>query len=66
MNKILLLFIAGVFVGAAFFELNKRSKTKWEFIHLLERFVEKEVDDLTLCSLSKDEEQFIGDFKTSA
>jgi hypothetical protein len=63
MNKVLFLFIAGIFVGATIFELKKRSKTKWEFIHLLEHFIEKEADDLALRSLAKDEEKFISDFK---
>jgi hypothetical protein len=63
MNKVLLLFIAGIFVGAAIYELNKRSKTKWEFIHMLEHLIEKEADDFTLSSLAKDEDLFIADFK---
>ncbi len=63
MSKVLFLLIAGIFVGATIIELNKRSKTKWEFIHLLEYFIEKEANDLALSALSKDEERFITDFK---
>ncbi|GEM_PF-3551295 len=63
MSKVLFLFIAGIFVGATIIELNKRAKTKWEFIHLLEYFIEKEANDLALNALSKDEDRFVADFK---
>lgn len=63
MSKVLFLFIAGIFVGATIYELNRRSKTKWEFIHMLEHLIEKETDDFALSSLAKDEDRFIADFK---
>jgi hypothetical protein len=61
MSKALFLVIAGVFVGAAIFELGKKAKTKWEFTHLFEGLVEKEAESFLSITLSKDENQFASD-----
>ena len=63
MSKVLFLCVAGIFVGAVIFELYNRSKTKLEFEHLFEGFIVKEADQLFVGSLSKNEEQFMDDFK---
>jgi ABC-type Fe3+-hydroxamate transport system substrate-binding protein len=63
MSKALFLFIAGIFVGAAIYELSKRSNNKWQFTHLLENLVEKEADDIFISSFSKREDQFMADLK---
>jgi hypothetical protein len=57
MSKILFLVVAGVFVGAAIFELGKKAKSKWEFTHMFERLVEKEAESFLSSTLSKDETQ---------
>ncbi|MEI6208165.1 MAG: hypothetical protein WCP20_15400 [Desulfuromonadales bacterium] len=62
MSNALLLFIAGIFVGAAIFELSKRAKTKSEFTHMLEGFVEKEAEDFLYSNLSINEKRLVSDF----
>jgi hypothetical protein len=64
MSKVFFLFISGVFVGSAIFELSKRSKNKWQFTHMLESLVEKEADDIFVSSFSLRESQFMADLKT--
>ena len=58
MGKVLFLFVAGIFIGAVIFELNKRSKTKLEFTRMFENFVEKEADDLFIGAVAKNEERY--------
>ncbi len=61
MSKFLFIFVAGIFVGSIIFELNKRSKTKSEFTHLLENLIEREADDVFVGALAKNEERFMDD-----
>ena len=63
MSKVFFLFIAGIFVGSAIYELSKRSNNRWQFTHMLENLVEKEADDIFVSSFSQREDQFMADLK---
>jgi hypothetical protein len=63
MSKVLFIIFAGVFVGTAIYEVGKRSKTKWEFVCMFEKLLEKAAEELLVCSAIKEEKEILSDFK---
>jgi uncharacterized membrane-anchored protein YhcB (DUF1043 family) len=53
--------IAGIFIGAVFFELGKRAKTKKQFAQMLEGLLKNEANHLLRSTISKDEQRLVSD-----